>query len=463
MNTFPNNFVWGAAAASYQIEGAAYEDGKGLSVWDMMCRLPGRIWEGQNGDIACDHYHRYKEDVALMREIGLQGYRLSLSWPRIMPAGTGAVNAKGLEFYDKLVDELLGAGIEPWVTLFHWDLPYELYCRGHWLNPDMPGWFADYTRVVVDRLSDRVSNWMTLNEPQCFIGLGLQVGRHAPGDRLGLQEVLRASHHALLCHGRAVQVIRAHAKTPAQIGWAPVGVGTIPATNSPADIEAARQSMFAVDRQNKIVNAWDHTDVWNNTWWGDPVVFGKYPDDALEAFGKASPKFTEEEMKTISEPVDFYGANTYNAVTMRAGPDGKPEKVSKPDGFPITAFKWGVTPECLYWVPRFLHERYKLPIVITENGMSGADWVSLDGKAHDPQRIDFLHKYLLALGRAIKDGVDVRGYFLWSIMDNFEWGEGYKERFGIIHVDYTTQKRTLKDSAYWYQKVIATNGESISS
>lgn len=460
-SSFPQTFTWGAAAASYQIEGAASEDGKGPGVWDMMCRLPGRIWEGQNGDIACDHYHRYAEDVALMKSIGLQAYRLSLSWPRIMPEGTGAVNPKGLDFYDRLVDELLAAGVQPWVTLFHWDLPLALYYRGHWLNPDMPQWFADYTRVVVDKLSDRVSHWMTLNEPQCFIGLALQLGKHAPGDKLGLPEILRAGHGALLSHGRAVQVIRAHAKIPSQIGWAPVGVSTIPASEDPADVEAARQSMFSISSDHTIVNPWDQTDVWNNTWWGDPVVFGHYPEDGLATYGKAVPAIGPDDMKIISQPIDFYGANTYNGSTMRAGPDGRPQKVPKPEGSPITALKWGVTPECLYWTPKFLHERYKLPIVITENGMSGADWVSLDGKVHDPQRVDFLHRYLLSLDRAVRDGVDVRGYFLWSIMDNFEWAEGFKERFGIIHVDYATQKRTLKDSAHWYRQVIATNGGSL--
>ncbi len=454
---FPEKFVWGAAAASYQIEGAAFEDGKGLSVWDMMCRQPGRIWEGQTGSVACDHYHRYKTDVALMKEIGLQAYRLSVSWPRVIPNGIGAINPKGLEFYEKLIDELLAAGIEPWVTLFHWDFPYELYCSGGWLNRSSPDWFAEYTQVVVDRLSDRVSRWMTMNEPQCFIGLGLQQGRHAPGDRLGRHEVLRAAHHTLLAHGKAVQVIRANAKKPATIGWAPVGVATIPLSNSVEDIEAARTEMFSIREENAVANPWDRTDVWSNTWFADPVIFGKYPEDGLRVFGKAVPAFTDAEMKTISEPVDFYGTNIYNAPLFRAGPGGRAEKVPRPDGFPLTAMKWGVTPECLYWGAKFLHERYKLPIVITENGMSCNDWVSEDGACHDPQRIDFLSRYLRELGRAISDGVDVRGYFVWSIMDNFEWAEGTKERFGIIHVDYTTQTRILKDSAHWYREVIQTH------
>ena len=454
--SFPADFVWGAASASYQIEGAPLEDGKGLSVWDMMCRQPGRIWEGQNADIAGDHYHRYKEDVALMRQIGLKAYRFSISWPRVIPDGTGAVNEKGLGFYDRLVDELLAAGVQPWATLFHWDYPYELYCRGGWLNRLSPEWFADYTRVIVARLSDRVSHWMTLNEPQCFLGLGHQQGRHAPGVQFGRHEVLRACHHALLAHGRAVQVIRGHAKTPASIGWAPVGVATVPATDSPEDIAAAESEMFSIREDSALANPWDRSDLWNNAWLADPVIFGRYPEDGLRAFGDAVPAFTDEEMRTISEPIDFYGANIYNGALFRAGDHGRPEKVARPDGFPITAFKWGVTPECLYWAPRFLQRRYKLPIVVTENGMSSNDWISQDGKCHDPQRIDFLSRYLQELGRAIAEGVDVRGYFLWSIMDNFEWAEGYKERFGIIHVDYQSQIRTFKDSAYWYQRVIQT-------
>jgi len=451
---FPEQFTWGAAAASYQIEGAAREDGKGLSVWDMLCRRPGKIWNGHTGDIACNHYHRYKEDVAIMKEIGLQAYRFSISWPRVMPDGTGAVNEKGLEFYDRLVDELLAAGIQPWATLFHWDLPYELYCRGHWLNPDMPQWFADYTRVIVDRLSDRVTNWMTLNEPQCFIGIGLHAAFHAPGDKLGLHELLRAAHNVLLSHGRAVQVIRSHAKSKATIGWAPVGVVAMPVTNTPADIEAARKSMFDV----QAYASWNP--LWNNTWFGDPVVFGKYPEDGLKIYGDAVPVVREGDMKIISEPIDFYGANIYVGTEIKADVNGEPEKI--PDTFtPLTAFKWTVHPETLYWGPRFLHERYKLPIVITENGLSNADWVSLDGRVHDLQRVDFLARHLRELCRAIGDGVDVRGYFQWSIMDNFEWAEGYKERFGLVHVDYTTQKRTLKDSAYFYNKVIGSRGGSL--
>ncbi len=446
--SFRQDFVWGAAASSYQIEGAWEEDGKGMSVWDMVAHQPGRIFENGTGDVACDHYHRYKEDVGLMRELGLEAYRLSVSWPRVIPSGTGRVNAAGLDFYDKLVDELLSNGIDPWVTLFHWDFPYELFLRGGWLNPDSPKWFADYTGVVVDRLSDRVTHWMTLNEIQCFIGMGHLGGEHAPSLKLGLKESLLAGHHALMAHGMSVQTIRARTHKAAFIGWAPVGVISYPATESPEDIAAARAATGGISAAN----------FWNNRWWGDPVILGHYPEEGLRAYGKAAPRVKDSDLDTLCQPLDFYGLNIYSGHPVRATPDGGIENAPLPQGYPHTHFDWKQTPEALYWGPKFLEERYQLPIVITENGLTCCDSVSLDGKVHDPQRIDFLNRYLLALQRAAKDGVDVRGYFQWSVMDNFEWAEGYKHRFGLIHVDYETQKRTLKDSAHWYSEVIRTNG-----
>jgi len=451
--SFPEGFVWGASAASYQVEGAASEDGKGPSVWDMMCRKEGAIWNGQSGEVACDHYHRYKEDVALMKEIGLRAYRLSISWPRVIPAGAGSVNLRGLEFYDRLVDELLAAGITPYVTVFHWDYPLELYYRGGWLNPESPDWFAEYTKVVVDRLSDRVTHWMTLNEPQCFVGLGHRDGVHAPGDKLAFREILRLAHHALLAHGRAVEVIRSCSKGEARVGYAPVGVVKIPASEDPQDIEAARAATFSITEPK---------DYWNNTWWMDPVILGRYPEDGLESFADDLPDIKADDVETMCQPLDFLGVNIYQGQKVRAGEGGRAEPVGLPTGYDITAFRWPVTPEALRWGPRFLFERYGLPIVITENGMSNVDWVSLDGRVHDPQRIDFTRRYLLQLAKAVEDGVDVRGYFHWSIMDNFEWAEGYRQRFGIIHVDYPTQKRTPKDSAYWYKEVIASNGANLS-
>ena len=456
--SFRKDFVWGAATASYQVEGAWNEDGRGLSVWDAFCHSPGKVWESQTGDRACDHYHLWREDVALMKELGLKAYRFSLSWPRIMPAGEGAVNPAGLAFYDRLIDGMLEAGVEPWVTLFHWDYPLELAYRGGWLNSRSPQWFADYARVVVDHFSDRVSNWMTLNEPQCFIGLGWEVGSHAPGFKLPIGDILRASHHTLLAHGRAVEILRERAKKPPKIGWAPVGGVNMPKDeNNPADVEAARREMFSLPAPDP---GW--TRVGFNTPWADPVVLGRYPEEAFAAFGKAMPRHSEAEMKTIAAPIDFYGANIYGGTVIHAGPDGKPVKTPCDEpGFPHSLFLWRRKERALYWGPRFLQERYKLPIVITENGLSCHDWVDLDGHVDDPQRIDFTRRYLRELRRAVTDGVDVRGYFHWSLLDNFEWAEGYKQRFGLIHVDFETLKRTPKKSYSWYREVIATNGKSL--
>ncbi|MEK7730024.1 MAG: GH1 family beta-glucosidase [candidate division KSB1 bacterium] len=460
--SFPKDFVWGAAAASFQIEGAAAEDGKGLSVWDMRCKVPGKIWEGNTGEVACDHYHRYAEDVALMAQIGLQAYRLSISWPRVLPAGVGAVNAKGLAFYDRLIDTLLQHNIQPWVTLFHWDFPHALFCRGGWLNRESADWFAEYTAVVVDKLSDRVAHWITQNEQQCYIGFGHQTGENAPGLQLGFAEVLRAAHHTLLAHGKAVQVLRSRAKLSPTIGVAPVGVIRMPATNAPADVAAAHAATFALTGKN----------VWNNTWFGDPLVLGHYPEEGMRLFHKELPPIQSNDMATICQPLDFYGTNIYFAEIVRTPPlravSPAPHKeeidyeITSAFANPaLTAMSWPLTPEALYWGPKFLYERYKLPIVVTENGMANCDWVHVDGKVHDPQRIDYLTRYLRAYGRALAEGVAAKGYFVWSLMDNFEWAHGYGKRFGLVYVDYQTQQRILKDSAFWYQQVIASHGASL--
>ena len=448
---FPAGFVWGAATAAYQIEGAFEEDGRGWSVWDAFCRKPDAVWNGHTGDVACDHYHRYPEDVALMKGLGLHAYRFSFSWPRVLPEGAGAPNEKGLAFYDRLIDELLAAGVQPWATLFHWDYPQALYKRDGWLNADSPKWFADYTRLLVERYSDRVTHWMTLNEPQVFIGHGHCHGIHAPGLKLDTPQLLLAAHHVLLAHGLAVQAIRAGAKSPPTVGWAPVGSTNIPASDSPADIEAARREMMRGT----------HDNLWNNTWWADPALLGHYPEDGLRHFGDAMPKITEAEMRTIRQPLDFYGMNIYQGTRIRAGADGGPEEVPVGVGYPHTHFLWDVTPEALYWGPRFLFERYGIPVAVTENGLSSLDWVMEDGKVHDPQRIDFMSRYLKEYRRAIADGVNAIGYFAWSLMDNFEWAEGYKHRFGLIHVDLGTLRRTPKDSAAWYAEVIRSNGASL--
>ncbi len=449
---FPTDFTWGAAAASYQIEGAHDADGKGPSVWDMMCRWEGRIHEGQTGDVACDHYNRYREDVALMQRIGLKGYRLSLSWPRIIPEGVGRVNEAGLAFYDRLVDELLGAGIQPWVTLFHWDFPLELFRRGGWLNRDSAEWFGEYAGIVADRLGDRVRCWMTHNEPQVFIGLGHGSGVHAPGLKLPFSEQLVAGHHAMLAHGRAVQALRDRTKQPPRIGWAPVGVIRYPAGNDPAHVDAARRATYACTERH----------VWNLTWFSDAVLKGAYPADALEAWGDEAPRVRSGDMELMAQPLDFFGVNIYNALPVRAADSAAGyEQVLRYDGFPITLFGWPIEPDSLYWGPRFIHERYGLPVVVTENGMSNPDVIDLDGRVRDPQRIDFTRRYLLRLEDAINDGIPVEGYFHWSIMDNFEWAEGYKHRFGLIFVDYPTSRRVLKDSAHWYSRVISSNGQTL--
>lgn len=448
---FPNDFVWGAAAAAYQIEGAAREDGKGPSVWDMFVKKPGVIWHGHDGEIACDHYHRYAEDVALMKSIGLQGYRLSISWPRLLPEGTGAVNEKGIAFYDRLIDELLAAQITPFVTLFHWDYPLALYRRGGWQNRDSADWFAAYAELVVRRLGDRVKNWMTHNEPQCFVLLGHESGVQAPGDELELGELLNMVHNALLAHGKAVQAIRAASSGPCRVGFAPVAQVKIPASEDPSDVAAARQRMFAADRDN----------LWQNALWTDVVIKGEYPAELVALYGDRFPKVQAGDLRTISEPLDFFGTNVYFGEVVRAGSDGRPEVVRPYPGHPISAFNWPITPDALYWGPKFLYERYGLPILITENGVSLRDWVSVDGQVHDPNRIDFMTRYLRSFHRAIQEGVPAVGYMHWTIMDNFEWAEGYKERFGLIYVDYPTQKRILKDSAHWYAKVIASNGAEL--
>jgi beta-glucosidase len=447
---FPKEFIWGVATASYQIEGAPYLAGGGHSVWDMFCKRPGKIHDASNGDIACDHFNRFREDAALMKELGIPNYRLSISWPRVIPNGTGAVSEQGLSFYDQLIDTLLENDINPHVTLYHWDTPYELYLQGGWLNPDISKWFQDYTEVVASKLGDRATSWMTLNEPQCFIGLGMENGIHAPGDKLGQQEILWAAHNSLLAHGRAVQALRANITNDAKIGWAPVGVCSIPYTDSPEDIEAARKATLEMDKLN----------TWSVSMWNDPVFFGTYPKVVQDVWATCYRQPAEGDMEIIQQPLDFFGANIYNAGYVRAGADGKPEEVPHEQGMARTIYHWPVTPSALYYGPKFFYEKYGKPIVITENGLGLSDWIHTDGKVHDPQRIDFLTRYLREFQRAGEDGVDIAGYFQWSFMDNFEWNEGYRFRFGLVHVDYQSQARTPKDSAYWYRDVIRTNGQS---
>lgn len=451
--SFPNDFVWGAATAAYQIEGAAAEDGRGPSVWDAFCAKPGAVFQGHSGKTACDHYHRSAEDVDLMASLGLKGYRFSVSWSRVLPEGVGEVNEAGLAFYDRLVDQLLEKGVTPYLTLFHWDFPLALYNRGGWLNRASADWFADYTAIIADRLGDRVKHWMTLNEPQCFINIGHAEGRHAPGLKLALPDILRISHHALLAHGRAVRVLRERVPE-ARVGIAPITHVEFPVDDAPANVDAGRAMTMRCDSSG----------TWCNTWFLDPVLKGHYPEDGLEAFGDAMLKVSGDDLDVISTPIDFVGLNIYSGKPVEAAPAGSPlpgREVKRPEGYPMTAFHWPIEPDAMYWGVRFISERYGTPIYITENGLSNIDFVSPDGGVHDPQRVAFTTLYLRALRRAIADGADVRGYFHWSLLDNFEWAEGYKERFGLVHVDFETKVRTPKDSAAWYRGVIASNGSEL--
>lgn len=444
---FCKDFLWGAASAAHQIEGAYLEDGKGMGIWDTFEQETGYIIRNENGNVACDHYHRYREDVAIMKELGLKSYRFSVSWPRVMPEGYGTVNEKGLQFYIDLVNELTEAGIEPMVTLFHWNLPTAIYELGGWENPQVVDWFEQYTDVVTTALGKKVKYWMTFNEPQLFIGAGLNAGVFAPFEKKSTEALMHISKNVYLAHGKAVRIIRKNCQNSI-VGMAPTGEIVIPRDMNAESIERARKLSFSMKKESFTSSI---------TWWSDPIFFGKIPEDAQAIFGECLPVLTEEEWEIVTEPLDFYGFNIYQGLedldsTEEYGPYAYP-------GSPKTSMDWNVTPEVLYWSCRFLYERYGKPIMITENGMSSFDWVSLDGKVHDPNRIDFLHRYLRSIKDAVSEGIPVLGYQYWSIMDNFEWINGYDKRFGLVYVDYRTQKRTIKDSACWYRDVIATNGE----
>lgn len=444
--SYPENFLWGAATASYQVEGAANEDGRNPCIWDVLA--PGHTRNDETGAAACDHYHRFREDIALMKKIGLKSYRFSVSWPRALPKGTGEVNQKGLDFYIELVKELTAAGIEPMVTLYHWDLPYELYLKGGWLNSESPEWFAQYTAVVVRALSPWVKYWMTINEPQCFIGISYLGAQHAPF----LDEpasLLPATRNVLLAHGRAVQVIRELAVRQPQVGLAPCGSIFEPLDESAEAVEKARKQTFEETEGPFSVG-----------WWCDPIFLGRENPAALAQLRIAPGElFTPEQWEIVAQPLDFFGFNLYQASGIPV--EGSPYTGNTACGSPLTTMDWPITPNALYWAVRFLQDRYHLPVLITENGMANTDFVMLDGAVHDPQRIDFVHRYLLGLHRAIEEGYQVLGYIYWSLLDNYEWTFGYSRRFGLIYVDYETQKRTLKDSAYWYAEVIRCNGGNL--
>jgi beta-glucosidase len=444
----PAGFVFGTSTASYQIEGAASEDGRGPSIWDTFCAEPGRIVDGSSGAVACDHYHRYAEDVALMARLGAQGYRFSIAWPRVQPSGSGAVNADGLAFYDRLVDELLAHDIAPMATLYHWDLPQALEGAGGWMSRDTAERFGEYAALVAARLADRVAHWVPVNEPNVASLLGYALGMHAPGKAL-MFGALPAAHHLLLGHGLAVSALRgAGAKA---VGTANNHAPMWPASDSEGDRAAA--DLFDT--------------VWNRIF-ADPILLGRYPDGFEELMGVSTGSTSggstsgADDLALISQPLDFYGVNYYNPMCVAAPADPASEMPfdqREITGYPRTDFGWPVVPDGLRELLVLLEERYPAlpPVMITENGCSYGMGPDADGVVDDQPRIDYLDSHLRAVATAIDQGVDVRGYYCWSLMDNFEWTEGYTQRFGLVHVDYETQARTPKRSFDWYAETIRTN------
>ncbi|WPJ97101.1 GH1 family beta-glucosidase [Coraliomargarita algicola] len=443
--TFPENFMWGVAAAAPQIEGAAYEDGKGESVWDAYAKIPGKIKNGDNLDQACDHYHRFPEDFKLMRELGIKDYRLSIAWPRIFPNGDGDINQAGLDFYHRLFDSMETNGITPWVTCFHWDLPQSLETRfGGWRSRKTVDAFAHYAETIVKAFGSRVKNWFTINEIVAFTRRAYGMERNAPGIVCDTKTINQTYHHALLCHGHAVQAVRQYGQPGSRVGLVDNPLVPIPITDSKADIQAAR-ACFAEDSRRVL----------------DPLYRGEYTADYIKEYGAENlPDVQAGDFDLITEPCDLIGLNIYWGYYVRADAEGKPERVPFPPDYPAASVDWlKITPESLYWGPRHIRDIYgEQTIYIAENGCGYHDEpLNEKGECLDLQRRDLIRNYLKELHRAIQDGVDVQGYFLWSFMDNFEWGEGYGIRFGITHMDYTTLKRTPKLSAYWYAEVIRNN------
>ena len=440
---FPQNFIWGTATASYQVEGAVHEDGRGTSVWDTFSHTPGKTYQGQTADVADDFYHRYKEDVASMQRLGVRGFRFSIAWPRVFPNGTGTPNPKGLDFYKRLLDALHEANIEPFCTLFHWDLPQALEDKGGWTSRATCQAFADYAHYTAGQLSDRISHWMTINEFGSYIDAGYGTGESAPGRKLPRKQWMQARHNAVWAHGLAVQAVRAGAGRPVQVGLAEDITGVMPAMEDASHIRAAEIGL-------REENAWHVTAIFE----------GHYTDHYLQTLGADAPIFTPEEMKTIASPIDFLGINIY--TTREAIPsDTAPgyQMIERPSSYPRTFSDWlFFNPQAVYWTPKLVSTLWGVKnIYITENGCSSNDILSPDGRVLDSDRVLYLRNYLGQMQRGIAEGVPIHGYFLWSLLDNFEWASGYSKRFGITYVDFETQKRTPKLSYNFYKEVIRTN------
>ena len=441
---FPPDWVWGAATAAYQIEGGAREGGRGISIWDTVSRLPGTIAGGDTGDVAADHFHRVPSDVALMRELGLGGYRFSIAWPRVFPAGSGRPNEEGLDFYRRLIDELHAAGIAPYVTLYHWDLPQMLQDRGGWTNRDTARRFGEYVHTVATSLGAGVHHWLTINEPWVAAFLGHLTGEHAPGQR-GLKAALAAAHTLLLAHGEAMTAQRAEMRPEDEAGIALNLSPCYPADDTNADLEAAHRLDGNVNR-----------------WFLDALYRGHYPDDMVRLYGEAMPEIAPGDMDLIAQPTDVLGVNYYTRAVVAFDPAAGLLEARRvlPPGAPVTAMGWEVFPEGLFEIVTRVQNDYAPPrVLITENGAAYEDVVE-DDVVDDPEREGFLHQHLLQAHRAIEAGVPLGGYFVWSLLDNFEWAWGYGKRFGIVYVDYATQQRIVKRSGHWYAAVTREHGVS---
>lgn len=441
---FPQDFVWGAATAAIQIEGGSREGGRSESVWDHFATQPGKVRGGDTPAIACDHYHHHEADFDLMQRLGIRHYRLSIAWPRVIPDGTGILNDSGLDFYDRLIDELLARGITPWVTLFHWDLPQVLESRGGWLARGTAEAFRPYAEAVVKRLGDRVRRWFTVNEMPCFIGNGYGNGTFAPGRRESRQLVNQGYHHALLAHGYGVAAVRDWGGAGAQVGLVHnhLPAPPIPVSETEPDINAARLEYERTNRQLM-----------------GPIFLGHYPDAFLEEAGPDAPRVEAGDLDVIAQPTDFLGLNIYAGDFVRAGEGGRPQVLAFPRQYPKGDLPWlNVTPQSMYWAVRFASEVFGVKtFYMTENGAAFDDVVTPEGEVLDLDRREYLRNYLIDVHRTVEEGYDVLGYFVWSLLDNFEWAEGYSKRFGIVHVDFATQKRTPKLSARWYSDVIREN------
>ena len=439
---FPDDFLWGCATSAYQIEGSTLADGAGPNIWQRFCHTPGRVANNDTGDVACDHYRRFDTDVELMKQIGLNAYRFSIAWARVLPAGTGRVNADGLAFYDRLVDLLLSKGIQPMVTLFHWDMPAALDDRGGWLNPDSPRWFADYADVVFRKLDDRVKLWTTLNEPWVVADGGYLYGALAPGHR-NLFEAPIASHHLMMAHAMGVQAYRATGKH--KIGLVVNIEPKYPASQSDADLAATRRAEAYMNRQ-----------------YIEPAMLGRYPEELQDVFGDAWPNWPANDLALIRQPLDYVGVNYYTRSVTRFDPSAWPVRASGVPQEHATHMTtgWEVFPQGLTDTLLWVKNTYGNPaLYVTENGAAFYDPPDAEGSTlEDPLRVDYLRKHVKAVYDAMVQGADVRGYFAWSLLDNFEWSLGYAKRFGLIHVNYATQKRTLKASARLYSEIIASNG-----